>query len=360
MTNFIFKKKQILGKVIKVFRGDFKSLSVRKKVIFILDRILIFLVITFLIYDFCTIMYAIWKDIPYLFNEGICWMNNIPGNNGSSIQYTTQISHSDNGISNTIRSIFIYGSGGYRLYITRGGTPTSRFVITGGAIMIDAGSRILSNIINDPTYLATQADGLRRVLDINGRSTSAVSTRAVQGSQLDQDVARVVQAQEQVQAAQAQAAQAVQPPAVSSQNTGWGNWPGFRNNFIEDVNGSDDPSINTVRPLLDFLKPILEPVQVPYSNELLANQINDVSIILFLMMLIIMLMFTVLLLNILVFIYSDKIKNYFNNKYIKMYVSITKKFIAIEIILTSITLLYFMYIIETGLRFIATHPINLS
>jgi len=342
--------------------SDFKSLTFRKKVIFILDRIFIFLVITFLIYDFCSIMYAIWKEIPYLFNDGLCWMNNMSGNNGSSSQYTTQISHSDNGISNTIRSIFIYGSGGYRLYITRGGTPTSRFVITGSALMIDAGTRILSNIINDPTYLATQADGLRRVFDRSGQPTSAVTTTAVQGSQLDQDVARVAQAQaqEQAQAAQAQAVQAVQPPVPSSPNTGWGNWPGFRNNFIEDINGSSDASINTIRPLLDFLKPILEPVQVSYSNELLANQINDVSIILFLMMLIIMLMFTVLLLNILVFIYSDKIKNYFSNKYIKMYVSITKKFIAIEIILTSITILYSMYIIETGLRFIATHPISFS
>jgi len=52
--------------------SDFKSLTFRKKVIFILDRIFIFLVITFLIYDFCSIMYAIWKEIPYLFNDGLC------------------------------------------------------------------------------------------------------------------------------------------------------------------------------------------------------------------------------------------------------------------------------------------------
>ena len=35
--------------------------------------------------------------------------------------------------------------------------------------------------------------------------------------------------------------------------------------------------------IIEILKSILKPVQVTYSNELLANQINDISILLFIL-----------------------------------------------------------------------------
>lgn len=237
MTNFIFKK-QILGKVIKVFRGDFKTLSVRGRVVFILDRLLIVLVLGFLIYDLYTVLDAISTNISYYYNDSICWMsNNVPGNSNSGVgQVNTQITHSDNSISNTIRSLFIYGTGGYRVYLQRGGTPGSRFLIVGGALATDAISRVLTNVINDPTYLANQANGLRAVFAENGQVLPGVAqTTAVQGSGLDRDIIRIAhaQAQEAAQAhasAQAQqvahaqaAAQQAAAQGSASQNTTGGN-----------------------------------------------------------------------------------------------------------------------------------------
>jgi hypothetical protein len=67
---------------------------------------------------------------------------------------TTQIIHNDGSWSHAIRSLFIYGSGGYRLYLTRNGSVGSRFAIVGGSIIADNVGRFLANSINDPNYLA--------------------------------------------------------------------------------------------------------------------------------------------------------------------------------------------------------------
>ena len=52
--------------------------------------------------------------------------------------------------------------------------------------------------------------------------------------------------------------------------------------------------------IIEILKSILKPVQVTYSNELLANQINDISILLFILTLLILGLFIGFLLNILI------------------------------------------------------------
>lgn len=66
-----------------------------------------------------------------------------------------RITHDDGSWSNAIRSIFIYVTGGYRLYanLARGGTPAQRFFIVGSSYLSDAGTRILKNAINDPNFI---------------------------------------------------------------------------------------------------------------------------------------------------------------------------------------------------------------
>ena len=78
-----------------------------------------------------------------------------------------------------------------------------------------------------------------------------------------------------------------------------------------------------------------EPVQVSFSNELLSEQIHFISIILFMLTVFILIFFISLLFNITVFIFSDKLLNYFTNKYIRWYISFNKKIIAFEIIMLS-------------------------
>ena len=122
----------------------------------LLDCILLLLVISFFINDFFNIYFLIIDKI-YGFinlNDVVCFMSNNASNTSNVIHSTnTQIIHDDGSWSNAIRSLFIYGSGGYRLYLTRGGTPGSRFVITGGTILADNVSRVITNAINDPNYI---------------------------------------------------------------------------------------------------------------------------------------------------------------------------------------------------------------
>ena len=89
------------------------------------------------------------------------------------------------------------------------------------------------------------------------------------------------------------------------------------NNFISGDNGIEDITNKLFQNLMDYIKPFLEPVQVSYSNELLANQIYGLSIMLFILSVLIIVLLIFFIINIIIFIYSDRIMNYFSNKYIK-------------------------------------------
>ena len=112
--------------------------------------------------------------------------------------------------------------------------------------------------------------------------------------------------------------------------------------------------------IFNELKNILEPVSVNYSNEVLANQIYDLSILLFILSLTIVILIIFLLINITLYINMDRIIKIFNNKFIKWYLWTNKKFLSIEIFILGTTILYFMHSLITGIRFIATHPIIIN
>lgn len=129
-------------------------------------------------------------------------------------------------------------------------------------------------------------------------------------------------------------------------------------NFIpEDLNGLGESIINT---LINLFKSILEPVSVDYSNEILANQIYGISIMLFILSILIIILIIGTIINVMIWAYSDKLINLFNNKFIRGYIGFNKKMIGIELSFLSISILYFMSILSYGIHFIATHPIILS
>src|SRR6266705_1078120 len=109
--------------------------------------------------------------------------------------------------------------------------------------------------------------------------------------------------------------------------------------------------------MISYLKKILELITVDYSNEILANQIYGISIILFILSILILVLLIAFMINILIFAYSDKLMNLFTNKYIKWYIVFNTKIIGIEICFIGVSLIYFMYFLSYGIHFIATHPI---
>ena len=130
------------------------------------------------------------------------------------------------------------------------------------------------------------------------------------------------------------------------------------NNFTANLSeGMEDISNKIIKYLMDMIRPILEPVITNYSNEVLANQIYDLSILLFLISILISILILGLLINILVLINSNRILNLFTNKYIRWYVNVNMKLISIEVFCLGSSILYFMHTLSTGLQYIATHPI---
>lgn len=121
------------------------------------------------------------------------------------------------------------------------------------------------------------------------------------------------------------------PPQVSD--------PFSTNSFLPDNIISDKFLDNLIIPL----KNILEPVYVSYPNELLADQIQGISIVLFIMCLSVLMLFVILMFNILILIFADKIQNYFTNKYIVWYIKINRKMIGVEVTFTSIIIIYGLY-----------------
>nr|YP_009653005.1 hypothetical protein [Laccaria amethystina]QCG70063.1 hypothetical protein [Laccaria amethystina] len=322
------------------------SLSNRNKNLWLsfvslLDFLFLILVISFFINKLINII--IWvletKFTDFNLDNIICFMSdninntpNISNTNTITQSTTTQIIHNDGSWSNAIRSLFIYGTGGYRLYLTRSGsTPGSRFMIVGGSIFVDNVGRFLANSINDPNYIRNYVNAWRISLDNNNQDTAIVNVS--QGDSVDQAISQV-QNQE-------------------SQST----TQSISNNFIPDFNGLDDLSNKLTNNLMSYFTKFLEPVQVSYSQEELANQIYGISILLFALSVTTIVLLIFLLINIIIFTYSDKLINYFTNKYIKLYISINKKFIGIEIFLLGITILSSMYNLSYGIHFIATHPI---
>lgn len=128
------------------------------------------------------------------------------------------------------------------------------------------------------------------------------------------------------------------------------------NPLILDFLNSIGISING---FFDKFKYILEPVQVDYSNSILANQIYDLSILLFILSILIIGLITVLISNLIIYINMDRIRNFFNNKFIRWYLDFNKKLMSIEIIILGSSILYFMYTLSKGILFIATHPITI-
>jgi hypothetical protein len=284
-----------------------------------MDLIIIVLVLHFLMYDFISIILSLFEIIYkfHLNNELVTSMVD----NSKNIDHTTnvQVIHDDGSWSSGIRSLFIYGTGALRISLLKGGgTPSSKAFVVASTIGADTLVNNLLNVINDPKYIRSQVENWKTIWD--GKSDTAHIY--VDGDNASSSV--------------------------------------LNNNFISDGNGLNDLSNKILSFIMDICIPFLKPVNVSYSNELLATQLYGISIILFILCILIIILLIAFMVNLLVYINSDKIINYFNNKYIKWYVSLNKKIIRIELFYLGTTILYFMYTLSTGLHFLATHPITFN
>lgn len=326
MNTRVFVIKQKIGAVpINIFSLIKRVFKVN--IIYCLDLILFGLVIFYLVYNLLAVILSIidicgesyWKDLVHNMCEG--------DNVQNSITHTTNVSiiHDDSGWSNAIRQIFIYGTGALRLHLIRGGTPGTRGFIIGSTLMADGLSRVINNTINDPEYVRNHIENWRKVWK-DGEVLDVT---------VDESTSKKI-------------LEVMDPHPVDNVQ-----------NFIssDDLGKFSETIVNSI---MGRLKDILEPAYVNYSNDILLEQIYGLSILLFILSLLIIILFVGFILNILIFVYSDRILNYFTNKYIRAYIQLNKKLIGIEIFFLSGSILYFLYVLSHGLHFICTHPISLS
>ena len=263
---------------------------------------------------------------------------NMSSNNNSNIIETTshstqvRIINDDGSWSSSIRSLFIYGTGALRVAYSR--TPQGRVFTIVSTLLADSGSVFLNNAVNDPTYIRRHAENWsviwNRISNSNDVEVSVYTNR-------DPETANAVDA------------------VVNSQGPG-----DVSNSFLPIPEGLSDFSNNLLSTFIGSLKHILEPVTVDYSNELLAEQIYGISIVLFVMVVCVLILFISFVFNVVILIFSDTLKKYFTNKYILWYIDFNKRIIGLEVAFLSITIISSLFSMAKGIQFIATHPINFS
>ena len=121
------------------------------------DYFLLTIVIFTLLGDFISLLYSINNYLFEIFNiNGLDLIHNMVDNksNVSTSTTSTTIIHDDGSWSNTIRSLFIYGTGSWRFYLSRAAsTPSSRAFVVVTTIAADCGSKVITNVMNDPEYI---------------------------------------------------------------------------------------------------------------------------------------------------------------------------------------------------------------
>ena len=294
--------------------------------------------------------------------------SNIPNTNSTTTipAHTSQvIVNRDTSTSDTIRTGFFYGVGAWRLLVnySRNGTIFSRLLIGTTAIAAEATSKILNNQINDPDYFNRQVDAgiaIKSKMKVifgkeeSTREVAAVDLTKVADKNFVENISNAAKADVETKNVLNDASLDLSSntSATTSSNI---------NNFSS--NGGDsllDSYSNLINSWFEIFKSILEPVSVSYSNEVLSNQLYNISIILFILSIALLILLTAFVVNIISFIYSEKLLQYFTNKYIVKYISFNREIIKIEIVVVGFLLIYIMYQLAFGLHFLATHPIILD
>lgn len=137
--------------------------------IFYLDYILFALVFFFLFYDILIRITYLLDNLNNLYTDtnttkDIIFYMISNSDQTTSHNTTVQITHTDAGWSNSIRQIFIYGTGVFRLSLLRaGGSPGQRSFIIATTLVSDAGTKAINNAINDPSYVKNHINNWKQI-----------------------------------------------------------------------------------------------------------------------------------------------------------------------------------------------------
>ena len=264
-----------------------------------------------------------------------------------------QIVHEDGSWSDTIRSIFIYGTGAIRFHLLRNGPPSQRIFILGGALIADGTSRFIQNAVNDPNYVLAHVTNWRAIW----RGSDTVDVDISQDTRTENIVQSVTNSNS------ASGPVNNNSSSLSNENnsglTGSSDLPEPTKNIIGgDLNLKVKEIFeNIMDKIAEYLDYIFQPIPLDFPIQVMSNQIQNLSILLWILTICLCIFFISLLINITLYLFSDKLLKYFKNKYLLIYINFNKKVIVFEIIMLSIWIFYLLYILLTGLHYIAIHPV---
>lgn len=222
-----------------------------------------------------------------------------------------------------IRSLFIYGSGVARYQLVRTGTPAQKAFCLCSTMALDAAGNVVANLINDPNYVRANIQNWKILKNGNSPGEYEVDITA------DKETFKTIKNEES-----------------------------NKNSFLPEDLDIEKIQNQILDIIMEYIRPYIQPASVNYSQELLVDQVQTLSLLSLIIALIITGMLVFLFLNILIYMNSDKILKFFKNKYVLLYVNLQLKFIAIEVILSTLVILYGMSILIYALHFIVTHPLH--
>lgn len=264
--------------------------------------------------------------------------NNIPTSSSSNVtnpqsvnvvNRTVQDSYTHGGWPDTVRSIFIYGTGMLRYVASK--SSAGRTITIASTIATDYGSQLAKRAFEDPKWVREHMDNWTFMKqDSDGFHFDASS---------DSEAVNII---------------------TKPNDSGVNNF--IDSNLSLDVfnfsNNSNFNLNNFLEELVKFLK--LNPVSVDYPQTLLADQHHFLALALIILSVSAIFLFITFMINVIIFSYRDKMITYFKNKYILMYLNLNFKIQLAELIFIAITLIFNMYHIILISHFLFTHPIIIS
>lgn len=346
--------RQFKNTAVKILNKNIISVNLK----LYMDLVIMVLVISLLISDFFSIIFSMMDSIFGLSLSNYISSNlsedinnvNIPSFSTKTLNTNVQLIKDDCPWFDSIKKIIIYGAGflRFQFWFFKGWTPTNKGLVIASTIAAESLTSVILKTINEPNSIKLQFASWKTILKSNNNVD--VLVEAGNTNSIIKAGTEALTSQETSQNLYQKVSQAFCEASTNDNS----------NKFLPDVSGLEELTDKLLHSTMEFFRPILAPVKVDFSNEILANQIYDLSILLFILSIIIYIILISLIVNVVILINSDKLINYFTNKYIKWYINLNKKLIGIEVFFLSGSLLYFMYYLSYGLHYIATHPINFS
>lgn len=146
--------------------------------------------------------------------------------------------------------------------------------------------------------------------------------------------------------------------AYNNQGTGSGS---VSNSLAPETNPIIDTILKILEATPDYLLQILAPIfrfqsVAGHLDDLLGQQLF-IHLCLFFLMFCIIILFIVYAINNILLHNKDVFLNYFDNKYIKLYINYQIFLGKISIVIMPIVILFFMFGLMKGLYFLITHPV---